>query len=144
MVSEWECVFKEFLKNNPEINKELDSAPEVLHDPLNLRDSVYGGRLETFCVYYEVQPNECIRYLDFCSMYPFTMLTKVYCKGIRDRRKCIVCWISSEDKSTGNSMNKSYRKSFFQMTMKVLQTKELGVNKKQYVFLYNGTKKCIW
>lgn len=42
---------------------------------------MYGGRVETFCVYYEAKPNERIRYLDFCSMYPFTMLTKVYCKG---------------------------------------------------------------
>lgn len=78
VVTEWECVFKEFLKTNPEINNKINAYSEIIYEPLELRDAVC--RVESFCVYHKAKQNQRIRYLDFCSMYPFTMFTKVYCK----------------------------------------------------------------
>jgi hypothetical protein len=42
-----------------------------LVEPLNPRDSFYGGRTECFCRYFKAASHQKIRYIDFTSVYPY-------------------------------------------------------------------------
>lgn len=81
LVSQYECEFKEFLKENPTVDAALEKLPELMHAPLNQRDAVYGGRVEPFRLYFKSDPQRGIRIAaaDYCSLYPFVQLTQ---KGI--------------------------------------------------------------
>jgi hypothetical protein len=61
--------FKNFLKNTKPIER------------LELRDALYGGHTNAFCLYYKCKANEKINYFDFCSLYPYIMKNGVYPKG---------------------------------------------------------------
>jgi hypothetical protein len=61
--------FKNFLKNTKPIER------------LELRDALYGGHTNAFCLYYKCKANERINYFDFCSLYPYIMKNGVYPKG---------------------------------------------------------------
>jgi hypothetical protein len=39
--------------------------------PLSARDAFYGGRCDSIRLFHRVGANEKIRYLDFCSLYPY-------------------------------------------------------------------------
>lgn len=67
----WECQFRKILNDNPLVNLELENDPIAEHIFLNPRDAVYGGRTETFTLYYKTEPGEKIRYLDYTSLYPY-------------------------------------------------------------------------
>ncbi len=75
LVSIKECEFKQFLKNNKETDIRLNLEMQNKDEPLKIRDTLYGGRTECFRLYYECQPGEKIRYLDFTSLYG-TVLAK--------------------------------------------------------------------
>lgn len=71
LIMEWECHFKDFLKENRAIDDDLSFSAELIFPKLNPRDAVYGGRTEVFRLYYKAKPSEKSRYLDFTSLYPF-------------------------------------------------------------------------
>lgn len=77
----WECEFKEYLKQNPELDTHLNDNPMLMFNGINPRDAIYGGRTEVFKLYYKVKANEKIRYLDFCSLYPAVNLRGKYPLG---------------------------------------------------------------
>lgn len=48
-----------------------DTHPLLSSCSLNPRDAFYGGRTDNIVTYYKVKQGEKIKYLDFCSLYPF-------------------------------------------------------------------------
>lgn len=88
----WEHEFREFLKKNPILNEQIENHPFVKYSKLNARDGIYGGRNEAGCLYYKTKPNEKIKFVDFCSLYPYAMLTGKYFlrepKRIRMFKEC--------------------------------------------------------
>jgi DNA polymerase type B, organellar and viral len=73
-----ECDFNTFLYKNPELSKKLDNNPTLLLGPINIRDSLMGGRTEVFKMYHECKPGEQIRYIDYVSLYSYVMSKKEY------------------------------------------------------------------
>ncbi len=74
----WECQWDALVKANnlPKCREEL------LHrEPLNPRDSYYGGRTETIECYREARGNERFHYVDVTSMYPSVMRDSEYPVG---------------------------------------------------------------
>ncbi|VEN56957.1 unnamed protein product [Callosobruchus maculatus] len=67
----WECEFKRQLAENAELRDYAENHPFVLHEPLDPRDSFYGGRTGNCCEYYKIKGNEKIKYVDVCSLYPW-------------------------------------------------------------------------
>jgi G:T-mismatch repair DNA endonuclease (very short patch repair protein) len=63
---QWECEFdKDILAAHPE----LEAHPIVLHEPLNTRDALYGGRTEAMRLLYKAAEGETIQYVDVISLY---------------------------------------------------------------------------
>ena len=65
----WECAWKQLKQQNLDILpflKQLD-----LTNRLRPRDAFFGGRTNAVQLYYQVQPGEQIRYVDYTSLYPF-------------------------------------------------------------------------
>lgn len=81
VVTEYECLFNKFLKANPTIDAELRAMPEIVYDAINCRDAVYGGRVESYFLYYKAKKNEVIRCVDYCSLYPSVMSDMSFCVG---------------------------------------------------------------
>jgi hypothetical protein len=71
VVEMWEHEYEHRLKTDPEFKHIVDSYQ--LMDPLNPRDSLYGGRTNATCLLYEAdeEKGEEIKYLDVCSLYPY-------------------------------------------------------------------------
>ena len=74
----YECEFKKMKNSNPELKKMIESDPYLSKATINPRDCFSGGRTENFLIKYEVKDNEKIKYLDFCSMYPFCLKNKKF------------------------------------------------------------------
>jgi hypothetical protein len=65
---QWECEFdKGILAAHPE----LETHPIVLHEPLNTRDALYGGRTEAMRLHYKAAEGETIQYVDVMFLYPY-------------------------------------------------------------------------
>lgn len=77
----WECNFIQFLKENPDIDANLNNNPILMFNHLDARSSIFGGRTEVFRLYHKTGPTEKIRYLDFCSLYPNVNLKGKYIIG---------------------------------------------------------------
>ena len=76
-VSTYECQtakhkdFQKFAKN---------FTQEVV-EPLNPRDTFYGGRTNATKLLYNFKDNECGCYIDFCSLYPTVQYYQIYTIG---------------------------------------------------------------
>jgi len=66
-----ECRFDEMAKNDPKIIKIIND--NLVTDGLKPRDSLFGGRTNAFVLYFKCKPNQIIRYVDVCSLYPWVM-----------------------------------------------------------------------
>lgn len=82
----WECEFKEFKKNNSLIANYLTKRYQYYKcvekvGPIKIRDSFFGGRTNNIQFYKSVESDEEIKYLDFCSLYPFVLKSKSYPNG---------------------------------------------------------------
>ena len=64
---EWECVFDDVLKRNPD----LRTHPIVAQGPLRTRDALYGGRTEAMLLHYKAREGETIQYTDIIRLCPF-------------------------------------------------------------------------
>ena len=73
-VSTYECQ----LNKNKEFQKFAKDFDQEIVEPLNPRDSFYGGRTNCVKLLYDFKENECGRYVDFCSLYPTVNFYKRY------------------------------------------------------------------
>ncbi|KAK4882043.1 hypothetical protein RN001_005362 [Aquatica leii] len=76
-----ECQFKSFLKTNIQANQFVSDNDFLQNEPLNPRDSFFGGRTNAVKLYHKSAENETIRYLDVCSLYPYVNKYKKYPLG---------------------------------------------------------------
>ncbi|XP_031355525.1 uncharacterized protein LOC116179786 [Photinus pyralis] len=63
----WECDFKTYLVNNPDIVEFLENHV-VKNEP---RNGFFGGRTNAIKLYHKTEDDEDIRYLNVCSLYPY-------------------------------------------------------------------------
>lgn len=63
---EWDIQVK-----NPTVNARVHHLDDKLKNPLNPRDSFFGGRTDGCTLFDEAKPGEKILYYDFTSLYPF-------------------------------------------------------------------------
>ena len=73
-VSTYECQ----LNKNKDFQKFAKDFDQEIVEPLNPRDSFYGGRTNATKLLYEFKENECGRYVDFCSLYPTVQYYQKY------------------------------------------------------------------
>ena len=76
-ISTYECQ----LIKNKEFQKFAKSFDQVIVEPLNPRDSFYGGRTNATKLLYKFKENECGCYVDFCSLYPTVQYHQKYPVG---------------------------------------------------------------
>ena len=69
LVEKFECEFREEIKQNPELKEIFDAYQP--YQPLEPRSAFYGGRVNAIRLFYEPEPDEQIRYVDFTSLYPY-------------------------------------------------------------------------
>ena len=74
----WECNLSAEMKNNKEMNdyiknrrKYYNKLQKVGH--ANIREAFFGGRTNNLQFYRETDENSEIKYLDFCSLYPYVL-----------------------------------------------------------------------
>jgi hypothetical protein len=67
----WECTFAQMRKEDSEINDFINNHKDVHTEPLEARDSFFGGRTNCVKTHYIVAPGEKIKYMDVCSLYPW-------------------------------------------------------------------------
>ena len=79
VLSKWSCEFKSDLIQNPDCQKFLNEINIV--EPLNIRDSYYGGRTNALTLYKKFQDGEKGHYVDFCSLYPDVLKYQKYPVG---------------------------------------------------------------
>ena len=76
-VSTYECQ----LNKNKEFQKFAKDFDQEIVEPLNPRDSFYGGRTNATKLLYKFKENECGRYVNFCSLYPTVQYYQKYPVG---------------------------------------------------------------
>ena len=76
-VSTYECQ----LNKNKEFQKFAKDFDQEIVEPLNPRESFYGGRTNATKLLYKFKENECGRYVDFCSLYPTVQYYQKYPVG---------------------------------------------------------------
>ncbi|XP_052128309.1 uncharacterized protein LOC127750506, partial [Frankliniella occidentalis] len=72
VIEKWECQFKADLKNNPDTQAYFNAHPTTRVPPLNLRDTLAGGRTSALRWYYkaDTENGEKIKLVDVVSEYP--------------------------------------------------------------------------
>ncbi|XP_032236055.2 uncharacterized protein LOC5510896 [Nematostella vectensis] len=68
VVLKWECEFKDDLDESVEMREYVDGL--AFDTPIDPRDSFFGGRTNSTCLFKEVEDGERIDYVDFTSLYP--------------------------------------------------------------------------
>jgi hypothetical protein len=76
LVEIWECEFNRQCKEDLELQEFLEYFD--VKEPLNVRNSFFGGRCEPFKLYHECSENEKIKYYDITSLYPYVQKYKKY------------------------------------------------------------------
>ena len=69
LVEKRECEFREEIKQNPAL-KEVFEAYQP-YAPLEPRAAFLGGRVNAIILFYEPEPDEEIRFVDYTSLYPY-------------------------------------------------------------------------
>ena len=67
VLTKWSCVFQRE-KNNPQVKEFINSLG--IQDPINIRDSYFGGRTNALVLHKEFTDGEKGYYVDFTSLYP--------------------------------------------------------------------------
>lgn len=76
----WECEFNEQKLNSVDMRFFLRNQCN-LSEPINPRDSLFGGRTNAIKLYHKVSDNEKIHYVDFRSLYPDRQKYGIYPLG---------------------------------------------------------------
>ena len=69
IVEMWECDWTKLTTNDDNVKDFLKSAE--VSEPMNVRESLYGGRTQAFKLYHLCDDNEKIKYIDYTSLYPY-------------------------------------------------------------------------
>ena len=67
VVEIWTCDIERQLVTEPEMKDFFENFE--ISEPLKPRHAFFGGRRNAARLYYDIQPEEKIRYVDFCSLY---------------------------------------------------------------------------
>ncbi|KAK9720168.1 hypothetical protein QE152_g22256 [Popillia japonica] len=70
VIERWECDFRNTMTD--EIKDYTENHELLRNTPLNPRDAFYGGRTGASKMYHTVVEDEKIKYVDVCSLYPWT------------------------------------------------------------------------
>ena len=79
VIEKWEHDFEKEKKTDPALIEFLNTF--LLAEPLNPRDSFFGGRTNGVRLHCETATDEEIRYVDINSLYPYVNKTKTYLVG---------------------------------------------------------------
>lgn len=79
VVVQWECEWNKRIKEDEEVSQFIHSLK--IHDRLNIRDGLNGGRTNGIKLLHEVAPGEKIFYVDFTSLYPWVCKTCRFVTG---------------------------------------------------------------
>ena len=82
VIEKWECAFNKDKKTDLQLREFLKTFQ--LDEPLNPRDSFFGGRTNAVCLYAEAKESEAIHNVDINSLYPYVNKTKTYPVGHPD------------------------------------------------------------
>ena len=69
MIEKFECEFREEIKQDPDLKARFDAYQPYM--PLEPREGFTGGRVNAIRLYYEPEPDEEKRFVDFTSLYPY-------------------------------------------------------------------------
>ena len=69
VVEIWTCDIERQLATEPEMKDFFDNFE--ISEPLEPRHAFFGGRTNATRLFYETQTGEKVRYVDFCSLYPW-------------------------------------------------------------------------
>ena len=69
VVEIWTCDIDRQLETDPEMKTFFERFE--ISEPLQPRESFFGGRTNATRLFYEAQPDEKVHYVDFCSLYPW-------------------------------------------------------------------------
>ncbi len=69
LIEMWECDWNKMTTERQEIKNFIQILD--LSEPLNVRDSLYGGRTQAFKLYHKCTTEEKIRYIDHTSLFPY-------------------------------------------------------------------------
>ena len=75
MHSIWSC---DYLRERRMLRDDDVPLPKEKCDPINIRDSYFGGRTNAIVLHREFLPNSHGGYLDFCSLYPYVLKYERY------------------------------------------------------------------
>ena len=75
----WEHEWDKKSKNEASIREFLSNFEYL--ERLIPRDSFKGGRTESFILHFKCQPNQKIKYIDFCSLYPYIQNYRSFPRG---------------------------------------------------------------
>lgn len=70
VIEKWSCQWEKEKTADPNIASFVETLK--IAEPLNIRRPFYGGRTNMTCLHHIAEENEEIRYVDVCSLYPFT------------------------------------------------------------------------
>ena len=65
----WTCDIERQLAVDPEMKEFFDNFE--VSEPLEPRQAFFGGRTNATRLFYDAKQDEKIRYVDFCSLYPW-------------------------------------------------------------------------
>lgn len=71
MVQMWSCEFYAQRSSSAAYRAFTQEVPVAWDQPLNVRDTFYGGRTNAARLYAKCEPHERIKYVDFTSLYPW-------------------------------------------------------------------------
>ena len=79
----WGCEIKKIMKDNPEFanyieNRKIYYQKLEIVGPINIRESLHGGRTNNFKFYHVAEDDEEIKHLDVNSLYPFVQFSYKY------------------------------------------------------------------
>ena len=75
MHSIWSC---NYLRERHMLRDDDVPLPKEKCDPINIRDSYFGGRTNAIVLHREFLPNSRGGYPDFCSLYPYVLKYERY------------------------------------------------------------------
>ena len=111
VIEKWEHDFEEQKKTDQALIEFLNTFQLV--EPLNPRDSFFGGRTNGIRLHCETVADEEIRYVDINSLYPYVNKTKTYPVGHPEILvNPVLLWNSqSDDSSTHQPVPSSFTRS---------------------------------
>ena len=81
LVEMWECTWDKLAKYDESVVNYMETLQ--LPEPMNVRDSLYGGRTQAFKLYHKCTTDEKIKYIDYTSLYPYIQKYGIFQKPLK-------------------------------------------------------------